>query len=257
MENRESGIGKKRGEAVPPEASPDSRFPIPDSRLQPRSLLVFYGGTFDPVHDGHLAIAREARDALGCTIRFMPAADPPHRAPPGANAAQRAEMLALALEGEAGFDLDLRELRRDGPSYSVDTLRGLRAEYGADAPVALLVGADSLLGLPAWHQWTALFGLAHFVVADRPGSGLDARLPPALAEAVAGRWTDAPQALREVPCGRLLRLQQPLHPGSATEVRRRIAAGDPWRDLVPAAVADYIARHRLYGLHGAGTGASL
>lgn len=224
-------------------------------------MRICYGGTFDPVHNGHLAIARGARDALGCTIRLMPAADPPHRPPPGANAAQRAEMLALALDGEPGLALDLRELDRDGPSYSVDTLRRLRAEVGGDLPVALLVGADSLLSLPAWHEWRALFGLAHLVVAERPGNALDGPLPPALAAATEGRWVATPQALREAPCGRLLRLRQPLHPGSATEVRRRIAAGEPWRDLVPPAVATCIVRHRLYGaadgLHGPDTGASL
>ncbi|TWT17604.1 nicotinate-nucleotide adenylyltransferase [Luteimonas marina] len=223
----------------------------------PDSLLVFYGGTFDPVHNGHLAIARDARDALGCAIRFMPAADPPHRAPPGADAAQRAEMLALVLDGEPGLQLDLRELHRDGPSYSVDTLRDLRAEYGDAAPIALLVGADSLLGLPTWREWTVLFDLAHFIVAERPGNALDGPLPPALAEATDGRWADGPQALREAPAGRLLRLHQPLHPGSATEVRRRIAAGEPWRDLVPAVVAAHVARHGLYGLHGPATPASL
>ena len=214
-------------------------------------LRIWYGGTFDPVHDGHLAIARAARDALDGTIRFMPAADPPHRPPPGANAPQRAEMLRLAIADEPGLRVDLRELHRDGPSYSVDTLRELRAEYGAAAPIALLVGADSLLGLPTWRDWTALFGLAHFVVADRPGSALDARLPPALAEAVAGRWREDPAALREAPAGCLLRLHQPLHAGSATEVRRRIRAGDAWRERVPAAVADYIVREQLYGVDGA------
>ena len=213
-------------------------------------LRTWYGGTFDPVHDGHLAIARAARDALDCAIRFMPAADPPHRPPPGADAAQRADMLALAIDGEPGLRLDLRELRRDGPSYSVDTLRGLRAEYGNDAPIALLVGADSLLGLPSWHDWTALFGLAHFVVADRPGSALDARLSPALAEAVAGRWLEDPSALREAPAGCLLRLHQPLHAGSATDVRRRIRDGEPWRGLLPPQVADYVVRERLYGVGG-------
>nr|WP_238346163.1 nicotinate-nucleotide adenylyltransferase [Luteimonas saliphila] len=223
----------------------------------PHSLLVFYGGTFDPVHLGHLAIACHARDVLDCTIRMMPAADPPHRAPPGTDAAHRARMLALAVDSEPGLQVDLRELGREGPSYSVDTLRGIRAEYGDALPVALLIGADSLLGLPTWREWTALFGLAHMVVAERSGSALDLRLPPVLAEATAGRWVDSAQALRGSPAGRLLRLQQPMHPGSATEVRRRIAAGCGWRELVPAAVADYIARHRLYGLNGAATPASL
>lgn len=229
-----------------------TRQPQPDgaqasSRREP--LLVLYGGTFDPVHHGHLAIARAARDALGGPIHFMPAADPPHRAAPGADASQRAAMLALAIADEPDFHIDLRELRREGPSYTVETLRALRCELGGDAPVALLVGADSLLGLSAWHEWAALLDLAHFVVADRADSGLDAALPPELAEALSGRWSGDPDALRAHRAGRVLRLRQPLHPASATLVRTRIASGGPWRELVPAGVAGYILRQGLYGVH--------
>ncbi|TDK26113.1 nicotinate-nucleotide adenylyltransferase [Luteimonas aestuarii] len=216
------------------------------------TLRLYYGGTFDPVHEGHLAIARAARDALHCPVRMMPAADPPHRAPPGADAVQRAEMLALAIGNEDGLCVDRRELQRDGPSYTVETLRGLRAAYGNAAPLALLIGADSLLGLPAWREWRALFELAHFVVADRPGNDL-ARLPVGeLAEAMDGRWTQAPADLQAAPAGRAYRLSQPLHPGSATEVRARIAAGEPLHGWVADAVADYIRQHGLYGapLHG-------
>lgn len=216
-------------------------------RVGAAPLLLVYGGTFDPVHHGHLAIAREARDALGVPVQFMPAADPPHRPPTGADASQRAAMLALALADEPDFHIDLRELRRDGPSYSVESLREMRRDIGATTPVALLVGADSLLGLPTWREWRALLGLTHFVVADRTGSALDRRLPPELAEALEGRWSDTPDALRAEPAGRVLRLGQTLHPGSATRVRTEIAARGAWRDLVPAAVADYIVRHRLYG----------
>src|SRR5690606_12349754 len=120
------------------------------------ALHVLYGGTFDPVHAGHLAIARAAHDTLGVPVHLMPAADPPHRPPPGATAAQRVAMLELALEGEPGLRLGLRELARTGRSWSVDTLRGLRAEIGDAAPVALLVGADSFAGLPSWKSWREL-----------------------------------------------------------------------------------------------------
>lgn len=214
-------------------------------------LLVLYGGTFDPVHNGHLAIARVARDALGVDIHLMPAADPPHRPPPGAVAGDRVAMLRLALADEPGLLPDLRELQRhavDGArrSYSVDTLRGLRAELGADAPVALLVGADSFVGLPTWKSWQELFELAHFVVASRAGSPLDAELPPPLADAVQGREAVSPESLRLQPAGHVLYLRQPLHAQSATDIRHRIAAGRPWRHLVPAAVADYIQSHGLY-----------
>lgn len=209
-------------------------------------LLVFYGGTFDPVHCGHLAIARAARDVLGVPIRLMPAADPPHRAPPGADAQQRAAMLDLAVAGEPGLCVDRRELQRSGRSYSVDTLREIRAGHGDAVPVALLVGADSFAALPGWHEWRALFALTHFVVADRPGSRLDQGLVPELEDAVAGRWCETPRQLAESPGGRVLRLRQPLHGASATAIRRGVAAGAHWRDDVPDAVADYIARNGLY-----------
>lgn len=211
------------------------------------SLRLFYGGTFDPIHHGHLAIARAARDALESDVWLMPAADPPHRAAPGADAMQRVEMLRLAVADEPGLRIDLRELQREGRSYTHDTLLGMRRELGAEAPVALLVGADSLLGLPTWREWQALFDLAHFVVADRPGSELDARLPEALADALDGRWTADAGQLRRAPAGRLFRLHQPLHPGSATGIRHRIADGLPWDDLVPIPVAAYIRHHGLYG----------
>ena len=212
----------------------------------PHALRVLYGGTFDPVHLGHVAVARAARDALDATVALMPAADPPHRAPPGAGAADRAAMLALAIEGEPRLCVDRRELERDGRSWTVDTLRALRAGVGDDAPVALLVGADSFVALPTWKSWQALFGLAHFVVAGRGGPAVGDQ-PPALAEAIAGRIADAPDELRSSPAGRVLYLRQPLFPHSASEVRARIAAGQPWEALVPPRVAAYIRRHGLYG----------
>ncbi len=209
-------------------------------------LNLFYGGTFDPVHNGHLAIARAARDELDCTVRLMPAADPPHRAPPGADAGQRARMLELAIGDEPGLVVDRRELARDGRSYSIDTLRELRAALGADAPIALLIGADSFIGLPSWHEWRALFDSTNFVVAPRPGSPLDGRLPPELAAMAEGRWADSPEILKNTPAGRLFLLDQPLQPESASEVRHRIAHGQAWLDLVPAAVAGFILGQGLY-----------
>jgi len=215
-----------------------------------RELQVFYGGTFDPVHNGHVAIACAAREACDVPVRMLPAADPPHRPPPGASASDRAAMLALAIAGIPGLLLDLRELERAGPSWTFDTLTALRAAKGADASIAWLVGADSLAGLPTWKAWRELFTLAHFIVADRSGSQLDRGLEPALEQALDGRWTDDADRLRESPAGLVLRLHQPLQMHSATELRRRIAGGLPWRDLVAPAVADYIDEHALYGAGG-------
>lgn len=221
------------------------------ARRETQALRVLYGGTFDPVHLGHMAVARAARDMLDATVAFMPAADPPHRAPPGAAAADRAAMLELAIAGEPGLALDLRELERAGRSWTVDTLRALRAAIGDDAPVALLVGADSFDALPTWKEWRSLFDLAHFVVAGReslsPGAGTAAPVDAALAEAVAVRVAASADALRSAPAGRVFRLRQPLFPHSASEVRARIAAAEPWEALVPATVANYIHAHGLYG----------
>jgi nicotinate-nucleotide adenylyltransferase len=135
-------------------------------------LRILYGGTFDPVHDGHLGVARHARDALDAEVRLMPAADPPHKGPTHATAAQRAAMLHLAVAGESGLRVDLRELERHCPSYTVDTLRALRAEVGPSQPWAILVGADSFCSLDSWSRWRELFDLAHIVVAARAGSAL-------------------------------------------------------------------------------------
>lgn len=216
-------------------------------------LRVYYGGTFDPVHLGHLAIARAARDALAVPVHLLPAADPPHRSAPGATAEQRCDMLQLAFADEPDLLLDRRELvraarRPDVPSYTVDTLEELRAALGPQTPLAWLIGADSLLSLARWHRWQTLFGLAHFIVAERPGSVVPERVQGALGQALQGRWTDQPQALQERAAGRVLRLRQPLRSESASDVRARIAGGGSWQSLVPPAVADYITDHRLYGV---------
>jgi len=216
-------------------------------------LRIYYGGTFDPVHNGHLAIARAARDALNLPIRLLPAADPPHRPAPGASAEQRCRMLQLALADETGLLLDRHELERAArhpqrPSYTVDTLAELRQAFGPETPLAWLVGADSLLSLATWHRWQDLFGLAHFIVAERPGSSLPQVVEGLLGQALDGRWTDQPQDLEDAAAGHVLRLHQPLRSESASEVRARIAADGPWQPLVPPAVVGYIAEHRLYGV---------
>jgi nicotinate-nucleotide adenylyltransferase len=210
-------------------------------------LQLYYGGTFDPVHLGHLGIARTARDVLQVPVRLMPAADPPHRSIPGADAEQRARMLELAVEGEAGLVVDRRELARRGRSYTVDTLEQIRGQIGPQQPLAILMGADSFAGLAGWHRWQDLFGLAHLVIAARAGSPLGVDLPAALLAETAGRWVQAADALGSAPAGRLLQLTQTRQPESATEVRARIAAGGDWDELLTPSVARFIRMNRLYG----------
>ena len=218
-------------------------------------LNLYYGGTFDPVHNGHLAIARCAAAELQVPVHLMPAADPPHRAPPGANAAQRAQMLMLAVADEPNLLVDTCELQRAElqpgvPSWTVDTLRDIRAQIGPKRPLAMLMGADSLLGLPSWHEWEHLLDLAHIVVAERPGSGLDGDLPVELAHRLDGAWASSVESLTASPAGTVWRLRQPLHAESATVVREAIASGSQWRDLLPSPVARYILAQGLYGSGG-------
>ena len=213
-------------------------------------LQVFYGGTFDPVHNGHLAIARAVRDDLDAQVRLLPAADPPHKQSTHADADDRARMLDLAVEGEPGLTVDRRELSRDGPSYSVDTLREVRAALGPLAPVAWLIGSDSLVQLHSWQRWRELFDQAHVLVVERPGSSVDVdalagSAPEVLAE-IQPRWRPA-RHLKASPAGgfAVLTLAQ-MRPESSTQLRARIAAGASWQEWLPATVAAFIRRRRLY-----------
>jgi nicotinate-nucleotide adenylyltransferase len=208
-------------------------------------LRILYGGTFDPVHDGHLAVADAAAALFDTDVALLPSADPPHRAPPGASAQQRAAMLDLAVAGHPRLQVDRRELQREGPSYSADTLRDVRADIGPDASLAWLLGADAFRDLATWHRWRELLKLAHLVVALRPGYVLGALAPELQAE-VASRWAHDPAALRRVPSGLLLRLNLPPRFEAASNLRERIAAGLPWENEVPPEVAAYIRAHRLY-----------
>lgn len=215
--------------------------------MSPVALRICYGGTFDPVHEGHLAVARAARDALQAQVHLLPAADPPHKGPTHADAHQRACMLDLAIAGETGLKVDRRELHRDGPSYTIDTLLELRAELGHDLPIAWLIGGDSLNQLHTWHRWQELFAQAHILAVQRPGAHVDPDALGRLAPQVAQRWCPLEQ-LRSSPGGCLAVLPlQELRPESSTELRRRIASGDDgWRDWVPPSVAVYIDRHHLF-----------
>lgn len=210
-----------------------------------RTPTLLLGGTFDPVHEGHLALARTAADAFGGVVRLLPSAVPPHRAAPRARAEQRVDMLRLAIVGDPRLAVDTRELARSGASYTVDTLVAVRDELGADAPLGLLLGADAFLGLPSWHQWQRIPGLAHLVVVTRPGSRLD-QLPEALHRALDGRWTGQRERLRLAPAGLVHQLQMDPHPASATAIRAALAEGTAQVPGLPAPVRGYIARHGLY-----------
>jgi len=204
------------------------------------NLRLCYGGTFDPVHDGHIAVAEFARQTCDADVYFIPSADPPHRQRPSATARQRADMLELAIADAPHFFLDLRELQREKPSYTVDTLRELRAELGAEAPIAWLIGADAFAQLHTWHEWESLFDLAHFVVAVRPGYSMQS---PHFS--IIERLCDSPELLETSPSGRVFTLSCPLRSESASAIRLALAAGEAAIGLNPAVQA-YILEHGLY-----------
>jgi nicotinate-nucleotide adenylyltransferase len=213
--------------------------------------LVLLGGTFDPVHYGHLRVGDEVRCALApVEVRLVPAKDPPHRGAPGASAADRLRMLELARAEFPELVVDPQELERPGKSYTVLTLEAMRAALAA-RPLALLVGADAFLGLPSWHRWREVFALAHVVVATRPGSALaGATMDPQLRQEWEQRRTQDAGALRSRPAGSILPITVVPQPISATAIRAALARGaiDEVRGLLPAAVLAYIETHRLYGI---------
>ncbi len=214
------------------------------------SALGILGGTFDPIHCAHLELARELRAALPLSaVRLVPAGDPPHRSVPVASSADRLAMVELALAGRPGLEVDAREVRRNGPSYTVVTLEELRKEDPARA-LALIVGADAFLGLPMWHRWRELFELAHLVVVARPGVALDLARAPALLPEWESRRTDDGNSLLATPAGSIVMQPVTAHDISATAIRRELARGtagvDAVRGLLPSSVLAYIERNQLY-----------
>lgn len=196
--------------------------------------LAIFGGTFDPVHTGHLRAAWEASEALAAEVHLVPARIPPHRPQPVASAEQRAALLRAALAGQRRLRLDLRELKRTGPSYTFDTLESVRAEVGATRPLVLLIGADAFAGLSAWYRWRELFELAHICVLTRPAQIPD--MPDELEAEVAMRRTADIGLLRSEPAGRVLDMVVSALGISATRIRALLAHGREPRWLVPDAL---------------------
>jgi nicotinate-nucleotide adenylyltransferase len=202
------------------------------------------GGTFDPVHVGHLRGALEVAEQLALDeLRLVPSARPPHREVPQATAEQRLAMAELAVAGEPRLTVDDRELKRDRPSYTVDTLESLRGELAADDQVFLLLGWDAFCGLPTWHRWQELLQYCHILVLQRPDA--DSEAPEALRDLLAARSVNDPQGLAG-PGGQIAFVWQTPLAVSATQIRHSLAEGCSVRFLVPDAVLAYIQTHGLY-----------
>ena len=222
---------------------------LADIAVDKPGLHLMFGGTFDPVHNGHLRMAVELREAAAresglALIHLLPSRRPAHREQPGATPEERLRMLADATAGEPGLTVDRRELDRAGPSYSVDTLAELREELGPGVPLAMAIGTDSFATLDRWNRWQEITRLAHIIVIERPGYTIGT-------ETEAGRLLKQNRAehfseLIAAPSGRVLPVSLSLLDISATDIRARLAGGRSVRYLVPDTVWRYISDRALY-----------
>jgi len=214
-----------------------------------KKAIGVLGGTFDPIHFGHLRLAEEMLELANLRqIRFIPTGTPPHRDAPKVSAQHRSAMVRLAIADQPAFVLDDREVKRTTKCYTVDTLRELRAELGAIQPLCLLMGGDAFLQLHTWHEWEQLFELAHIVVGYRPGYTLEERIDSAT-EKLRLHYQQrlcTVAALSQQPSGGIVELAIPKLEISATLIRSRVAENRSIRYLLPNAAADYIHQHHLY-----------
>ncbi len=208
-------------------------------------MIGIFGGTFDPVHYGHLRSALEVKDIFGLDeVRLIPCANPPHRGQPAVSAEMRLQMLELAIKNRPGLKIDTRELDRydlhQTPSYMVDTLKSLRQEF-ENEPLLLFIGSDAFKHLTGWHQWQRLFDYAHIVVMTRPGfetQQLDNFFKARLAVDI--------KELTQAGAGKLCFQQVTQLDISATAIRDIIARKQNPVFLLPDAVIEYIKQNQLY-----------
>ena len=201
------------------------------------------GGTFDPVHVGHLALARSAMVALRLQqIRFIPTGHSWQKDSVTATPEQRVDMLRIAIDGESACCVDEIEIRRSGPSYTVDTLAELRADVGPQQPLVMLLGSDQLHNLATWHRYDELLRYAHIAVTVRGGRALDGFEPHV--EALVTRH--GREALPQAPAGSIVFFRMPPVPVSSTALREALGRGERPAELLPTGVLDYIERHHLY-----------
>ena len=201
-------------------------------------MLCLLGGTFDPVHKGHLHAAGVAAERLSCPVRLVLSARPPHRPRPVATVEERWAMLTVACADWPELVADDMEIRRREQSYTVDTLRFVRRQY-PDEPVFWAVGVDAFRDIGTWHRWREVFSLAHLLLLDRPGTPMDAP-----ARAIYERFRV--DAVPSSPCGAILKIDAPMLEVSASQIRASVAAARPVAHLLPEGVEAYIRRHGLY-----------
>lgn len=214
-----------------------------------------FGGTFDPIHYGHLRLAEELGEVIGAAqVRIVPAGHPPHRAQPRAASAHRLAMAELAVANNPRFVLDAREINKTTPSYSIETLQSLRQDIASETlssetPLVLFMGADAFLGLTTWHRWQELLDFAHIAVAHRPGFSSamwEDALPEPLRKLLAMRRTEQPMELSQAPAGKIILHSITQLDISASQIRAHALRGKSLRYLLPDSLIHYITENRLY-----------
>jgi len=215
------------------------------------NAIGILGGTFDPIHNGHLRLAEEMREHFGlASVRLIPAGDPWQKSRAArqiAPAQHRLAMIQAAIASNPHFSVDDRELHREGPSYTIDTLVALRHEVGPTTPLVWLMGSDTFLGMPTWHRWQSLFEHAHLAVAERAGNtSWRNAMAASLSDEFEDRFVPDPSLLGGTTAGRIAVFTMTALDISSTAVRSHLASGRSPRYLVPDAVLDYIAKHHLY-----------
>lgn len=213
-----------------------------------RRCIAILGGSFDPVHNGHIALARHFVELIALDeLRIIPAGNPWQKENLHAAPADRIAMLELAFKDfTIPVVIDSREIERKAPTYSIDTLQALRAEVGADVSVAFLIGADQLRSLNTWKHWKRLFDHANFCAASRPGFGIDLSvLAPDIAQEIADRQSP-PVQIRQKTHGSICVMEDLDIDVSSTQVRNALRRHEPLNAWLPPAVLDYIKQHHLY-----------
>ena len=213
-------------------------------------LVGIFGGTFDPIHYGHLRVAEEIVETVGLQkMYFVPAGMPRLRHSPVASSQHRVEIVRLAIQKNPDFVLDEREIYRDGVSYSIDTVREFKQEFGEEVRLCFILGADAFIKLPEWNNWKELFNLCHFIVSTRPGYSLTLikeLLSKELREECSQRWVSNTESLRKDTSGLIFIASTTMLDISATTIRAHIAVGRSVRHLVPSVTVNYISENKLY-----------
>jgi nicotinate-nucleotide adenylyltransferase len=215
---------------------------------RPTRCIALLGGSFDPIHNGHLALADYfAKLLVPDELRVVPAGNPWQKNGLHATAQQRIDMVARAFERLAvPVTIDRQEILRGGATYTIDTLRAIRAEVGPDVSLTFLIGADQLRQLHTWKEWQRLFDYAHICAASRPGFGIDATDLPVEVSREFARRLATPEQIRNTPHGLAYLASNLAVDISATEIRAAFQRGERADSLIPAGVLDYIKSHHLY-----------